>query len=520
MSDNQNKVAQLIELREEARLGGGQKRIDAQHAKGKYTARERIQMLLDEGSFEEFDMFVTHRCYDFGMEKSHTYGDGVVTGYGTIDGRLVYIFAQDFTVSGGSLSKTMSEKICKVMDMAMRAGAPCIGLNDSGGARIQEGVNALAGYAEIFQRNVMASGVIPQISVILGPCAGGAVYSPALTDFTIMKRDTSYMFLTGPAVVKTVTGEDVTQEQLGGASVHTSKSGVADFAASTEEEAMELIRKLISYIPQNNMEDAPLAPCTDSISRLEDSLNEIIPDSPNKPYDMYEVIRAIVDNGDFLEVHESFAKNVITCFARFNGQSVGIIANQPKYMAGVLDINASRKAARFVRFCDAFNIPLVTLVDVPGFLPGTGQEYGGVITHGAKLLFAYCEATVPKVTVTLRKSYGGAYIVMSSKHIRGDINYAWPSAEIAVMGASGAVEVLFAREIAKIEDPAQKAAFIAEKEEEYRQKFSNPYNAAKYGYIDDVIEPRNTRFRIIRALQSLAPKRLTNPAKKHSNIPL
>ena len=517
MSDNQNKVAQLIELREEARLGGGQKRIDAQHAKGKYTARERIQMLLDEGSFEEFDMFVTHRCYDFGMEKSHTYGDGVVTGYGTIDGRLVYIFAQDFTVSGGSLSKTMSEKICKVMDMAMRAGAPCIGLNDSGGARIQEGVNALA---EIFQRNVMASGVIPQISVFLGPCAGGAVYSPALTDFTIMKRDTSYMFLTGPAVVKTVTGEDVTQEQLGGASVHTSKSGVADFAASTEEEAMELIRKLISYIPQNNMEDAPLAPCTDSISRLEDSLNEIIPDSPNKPYDMYEVIRAIVDNGDFLEVHESFAKNVITCFARFNGQSVGIIANQPKYMAGVLDINASRKAARFVRFCDAFNIPLVTLVDVPGFLPGTGQEYGGVITHGAKLLFAYCEATVPKVTVTLRKSYGGAYIVMSSKHIRGDINYAWPSAEIAVMGASGAVEVLFAREIAKIEDPAQKAAFIAEKEEEYRQKFSNPYNAAKYGYIDDVIEPRNTRFRIIRALQSLATKRLTNPAKKHSNIPL
>ena len=520
MSENQNKVAELINLREEAKLGGGEKRIEAQHAKGKYTARERINMLLDEGSFEEFDMFVTHRCYDFGMEKSHTYGDGVVTGYGTIDGRLVYIFAQDFTVSGGSLSKTMSEKICKVMDMAMKAGAPCIGLNDSGGARIQEGVNALAGYAEIFQRNVMASGVIPQISVILGPCAGGAVYSPALTDFTIMKRDTSYMFLTGPAVVKTVTGEDVTQEQLGGASIHTSKSGVADFAADTEEHAIELIRKLISYIPQNNMEDAPLALCTDSISRLEDSLNEIIPDSPNKPYDMYEVIRAIVDNGEFLEVHESFAKNIITCFARFNGQSVGIIANQPKYMAGVLDINASRKGARFVRFCDAFNIPLVTLVDVPGFLPGTGQEYGAVITHGAKLLFAYCEATVPKVTVTLRKAYGGAYIVMSSKHIRGDINYAWPTAEIAVMGASGAVEVLFAREIAKIEDPAQKAAFIAEKEEEYRKKFSNPYNAAKYGYIDDVIEPRNTRFRIIRALQSLATKRLSNPAKKHSNIPL
>ena len=520
MSENQNKVAELIKLREEARMGGGQKRIDAQHAKGKYTARERIQMLLDEDSFEEFDMFVTHRCYDFGMEASHTYGDGVVTGYGTIEGRLVYVFAQDFTVSGGSLSKTMSEKICKVMDMAMKAGAPCIGLNDSGGARIQEGVNALAGYAEIFQRNVMASGVIPQISVILGPSAGGAVYSPALTDFVIMKRETSYMFLTGPAVVKTVTGEDVTQEQLGGASMHTTKSGVADFATDTEEEAMELVRKIVSYIPQNNMEDAPLAVCTDSVNRLEDSLNEIIPDNPNKPYDMYEVIRAIVDNGEFLEVHEAFAKNIVTCFARFNGQSVGIIANQPKYMAGVLDINASRKAARFVRFCDAFNIPIVTLVDVPGFLPGTGQEYGGVITHGAKLLFAYCEATVPKVTVTLRKSYGGAYIVMSSKHIRGDINYAWPTAEIAVMGAAGAVEVLFAKEIAKFEDPQEKAKFVAEKEQEYKNKFSNPYNAAKYGYIDDIIEPRNTRFRIIRALQSLSTKRLTNPAKKHTNIPL
>jgi acetyl-CoA carboxylase carboxyltransferase component len=406
------------------------------------------------------------------------------------------------------------------MDMAMKAGAPCIGLNDSGGARIQEGVNALAGYAEIFQRNVMASGVIPQISVILGPSAGGAVYSPALTDFVIMKRDTSYMFLTGPAVVKTVTGEDVTQEQLGGASMHTTKSGVAGFATDTEEEAMELVRKIVSYIPQNNMEDAPLAVCADSVNRLEDSLNEIIPDNPNKPYDMYEVIRAIVDNGEYLEMHESYAKNIITCFARFNGQSVGIIANQPKYMAGVLDINASRKAARFVRFCDAFNIPIVTLVDVPGFLPGTGQEYGGVITHGAKLLFAYCEATVPKVTVVLRKSYGGAYIVMSSKHIRGDINYAWPTAEIAVMGASGAVEVLFAREIAKFENPDDRAKFIAEKEQEYKDKFSNPYNAASYGYIDDVIEPRNTRFRVIRALQSLSTKRLSNPPKKHSNIPL
>ena len=497
MSEIQNKINQLIENRATARLGGGQKRIDAQHAKGKFTARERIQMLLDEGSFEEFDMFVTHRCYDFGMDKSHTFGDGVVTGYGTIDGRLVYVFAQDFTVTAGSLSLSMSDKICKVMDMALRNGAPCIGINDSGGARIQEGVNALAGYANIFQRNVMSSGVIPQISAIFGPCAGGAVYSPALTDFIIMKKETSNMFLTGPKVVKTVTGEDVTQEQLGGATMHTTKSGVAQFAVDTEEEGIALIRKLISYMPQNNMEDAPLAVCTDKITRLEDSLNEIVPDSANKPYDMSEVIKAIVD-----------------------GQSVGIVANQPKFMAGVLDINASRKAARFIRFCDAFNIPIVTLVDVPGFLPGTTQEYGGVITHGAKLLFAYCEATVPKVTVTLRKAYGGAYIVMSSKHIRGDINYAWPTAEIAVMGASGAVEVLYGKEVAAIESPEEKAKFVAEKEKEYNDKFSNPYNAARYGYIDDVIEPRNTRFRIIRALQSLSTKRLQNPAKKHSNIPL
>ena len=521
MSEIQNKINRLIENRETARLGGGQKRIDAQHAKGKYTARERIQMLLDEGSFEEFDMFVTHRCYDFGMDKSHTFGDGVVTGYGTIGGRLVYVFAQDFTVTAGSLSLSMSDKICKIMDMAMRNGAPCIGMNDSGGARIQEGVNALAGYANIFQRNVMASGVIPQISAIFGPCAGGAVYSPALTDFIIMKKQTSNMFLTGPKVVKTVTGEDVTQEQLGGATMHTTKSGVAQFAVETEEEGIELIKKLLSYMPQNNMEDAPLAVCTDAVTRLEDSLNEIIPDNANKPYDMTEVIRAIVDNGEYLESAAGYAKNIITCFARFNGQSVGIIANQPKFMAGVLDINASRKAARFVRFCDAFNIPIVTLVDVPGFLPGTTQEYGGVITHGAKLLFAYCEATVPKITVTLRKAYGGAYIVMSSKHIRGDINYAWPSAEIAVMGASGAVEVLYGKELKELaEKPEERAAFIAEKEKEYNDKFSNPYNAARYGYIDDVIEPRNTRFRIIRALQSLATKRLQNPAKKHSNIPL
>uniref|UniRef100_UPI004057A633 acyl-CoA carboxylase subunit beta n=1 Tax=Alistipes sp. TaxID=1872444 RepID=UPI004057A633 len=520
MSEIQNKINLLIENREKARMGGGQKAIEKQHAKGKYTARERIEMLLDEGSFEEFDMFVTHRCYDFGMEKSHTFGDGVVTGYGTIAGRLVYVFAQDFTVTAGSLSISLADKICKVQDMAMRNGAPCIGLNDSGGARIQEGVNALAGYANIFQRNVMSSGVIPQISAIFGPCAGGAVYSPALTDFIIMKKETSNMFLTGPKVVKTVTGEDVTQEQLGGAMMHTTKSGVAQFAVDTEEEGLEVLKKLISYIPQNNMEETPMTVCTDRIDRLDDTLNEIIPDNPNKPYDMYEVIKAIVDNGEFLEPSANYAKNIITCFARFNGQSVGIIANQPKFMAGVLDINASRKAARFVRFCDAFNIPLVTLVDVPGFLPGTTQEYGGVITHGAKLLFAYCEATVPKVTVTLRKAYGGAYIVMSSKHIRGDINYAWPTAEIAVMGASGAVEVLQAKAMAAIENPEEKKKFIEEKEQEYRDKFSNPYNAARYGYIDDVIEPRNTRFRVIRALQSLATKRLQNPPKKHSNIPL
>ena len=436
---------------------------------------------------------------------------------GIIEGRLVYIFAQDFTVSAGSLSETMSMKICKIMDQAMKMGAPVIGINDSGGARIQEGINALAGYAEIFQRNIMASGVIPQISGIFGPCAGGAVYSPALTDFTLMMEGTSYMFLTGPKVVKTVTGEDVSQENLGGASVHSTKSGVTHFTAQTEEEGLALIRKLLSYIPQNNLEEAPYADCTDPIDRLEDSLNEIIPDSPNKPYDMYEVISAIVDNGEFLEVQPHYAKNIIIGFARFNGQSVGIVANQPKYLAGVLDSNASRKGARFVRFCDAFNIPIVSLVDVPGFLPGTGQEYNGVILHGAKLLYAYGEATVPKVTITLRKSYGGSHIVMSCKQLRGDMNYAWPTAEIAVMGGAGAVEVLFAREAKDQENPAQ---FLAEKEAEYTKLFANPYNAAKYGYIDDVIEPRNTRFRIIRALQQLQTKKLTNPAKKHGNIPL
>lgn len=520
MSTQLDKVKELIQLREKARLGGGEKRIEAQHSKGKYTARERINMLLDEGSFEEFDMFIEHRSHNFGMENTKFLGDGVVTGYGTIEGRLIYIYAQDFTVSGGSLSEMHAQKICKVMDQAMKMGAPIIGINDSGGARIQEGVNALAGYSEIFQRNILASGVIPQISGIFGPCAGGAVYSPALTDFILMTQGTSYMFLTGPKVVKTVTGEDVTQEQLGGASVHTTKSGVAHFSAQSEEDGIKIIRKLLSYIPQNNLEEAPLTECNDPIDRLEDSLNEIIPDSPNKPYDMYEVIGATVDNGEFLEVHADYAKNIIVGFARFNGVSVGVVANQPKFLAGVLDINASRKAARFVRFCDAFNIPLVTFVDVPGFLPGTGQEYGGVITHGAKLLYAYGEATVPKITVTLRKSYGGAHIVMSCKQLRGDINYAWPTAEIAVMGADGAVEVLYSKEIAAEKDPEKQKEVIEEKKKEYNDLFTNPYVAARLGYIDDVIEPRNTRFRIIRALQQLQTKRLENPAKKHDNLPL
>lgn len=514
------KVKELIELRAKARLGGGEKKIQSQHDKGKYTARERISILLDEGSFEEFDMFVEHRCTNFGMEKTKFLGDGVVIGCGTIEGRLVYVFAQDFTVIGGSLSETLAMKICKVMDMAVKVGAPVIGINDSGGARIQEGVNALAGYAEIFQRNILASGVVPQISGIFGPCAGGAVYSPALTDFTLMTEGTSYMFLTGPKVVKTVTGEDVSQEDLGGASVHTTKSGVAHFSVPNEDEGLALIRQLFGFLPSNNREEAPRRECTDPIARLEDSLNEIIPDNPNKAYNMYEVIGAVVDNGEFLEVHANYAKNIIVGFARFNGQSVGIVANQPKYMAGVLDINASRKAARFVRFCDAFNIPLVTLVDVPGFLPGTGQEYGGVITHGAKLLYAYGEATVPKVTVTLRKSYGGSHIVMSCKQLRGDINYAWPTAEIAVMGADGAVEVLYAKEVKAAETPEKKAEVAATKKDEYNKLFCNPYNAARYGYIDDVIEPRNTRFRVIRALEQLRTKQQVNPAKKHDNLPL
>lgn len=518
--NNQDKIKKLIDLRVEAKLGGGAKRIEAQHQKGKYTARERIEMLLDEGSFEEYDMFVTHRCDNFGIDKTKFLGDGVVTGQGTIDGRVVYVYAQDFTVFGGSLSETFAQKICKVMDMALKVGAPVIGINDSGGARIQEGVTALAGYAEIFERNIMSSGVVPQISAIFGPCAGGAVYSPALTDFILMTKDTSYMFVTGPKVVKTVTGEVVTDEQLGGAMVHGTKSGVTHFVADNEEEGILLIRKLLSFLPQNNLEEAPIVACDDPIDRLDDFLNEVIPDNPNKPYDVKDVIYSIVDHNEFLEVHRNYAQNIVVGFARFNGVSTGIVANQPNYLAGVLDINASRKAARFVRFCDAFNIPIVTLVDVPGFLPGTAQEYGGIIVHGAKLLYAFGEATVPKVTVILRKSYGGAYCVMSSKHLRGDINYSWPSGEIAVMGPKGAIEVLQSKQIKSIESPEEQASYIANAEQDYKDKFANPYVAAQYGYIDDVIEPRNTRFRIIRALQALATKKDYMPAKKHSNLPL
>lgn len=520
MASIQDKIKELLELREKARIGGGVKRIELQHKKGKLTARERLNILLDEGSFEEFDMFVSHRCIDFGLDKEHYLSDGVVTGYGTIDGRLVYVFSQDFTVFGGSLSEMYAAKICKIMDHAMKVGAPIIGINDSGGARIQEGVKSLGGYAEIFKRNILASGLVPQISAIFGPCAGGAVYSPALTDFIVMSQNTSYMFVTGPKVVKTVTGEDVTTEQLGGPKVHASKSGVAHFISQTEEEGLLLIRKLLSYLPQNNLEDPPIIQSNDPIDRVEESLNEIIPENTNKPYDVKEVLYAVVDEGEILEVQRDYAPNIVTAFARFNGMSVGIVANQPNYLAGVLDIAASRKAARFVRFCDAFNIPIVTFVDVPGFLPGTGQEYGGIILHGAKLLYAYGEATVPKITIILRKAYGGAYDVMSSKHLRGDINYAWPTAEIAVMGPKGAIEVLYRKEIEEIKDEHERAVFIAEKEKEYRHKFANPYNAAKFGYIDDVIEPRNTRFRIIRALQALATKKEVNPPKKHSNLPL
>jgi len=521
MSKQIEKIKELIAKREQARLGGGEKAIEKQHARGKYTARRGKGMLVGEGSFEESDMFKLRRCHNFGMEKKQYLGDGVVAGSATIDGRLVYVYAQDFTVNGGSLSETMSQKICKIMDMAMTMGAPVICMNDSGGARIQEGINALAGYGEIFERNILASGVIPQISGIFGPCAGGAVYSPALTDFTLMMENTSYMFLTGPKVVKSVTGEDVDSENLGGASVHATKSGVTHFTAKTEEEAMDMIKKLLSYIPSNNTEEAPRVACDDPINRMDDSLNDILPDDPNKAYDMYKVISAITDNGEFFEVQPKFAKNIITGFARFNGQSVGIVANQPSAYAGVLDVNASRKGARFVRYCDAFNIPIVSLVDVPGFLPGTGQEYNAVILHGAQLLYAYGEATVPKITINLRKSYGGSHIVMGCKQLRADLNFAWPTAEIAVMGASGAVAVLCAKEAKDKKDAGEDVkAFLAEKEEEYTEMFANPYQAAQYGYIDDVIEPRNTRFRICRGLAQLANKRQSLPAKKHGCMPM
>ena len=512
----EQKILQLREKRERAKLGGGQTRIDAQHAKGKYTARERVEMLLDEGSFEEFDMFVTHRSHDFGMEKLRIDGDGVVCGFGTVNSRQVFVFSQDFTVFGGSLSETFAQKICKVMDTAMRVGAPVVGLNDSGGARIQEGVVSLAGYADIFLRNTLASGVVPQISAILGPCAGGAVYSPAITDFTIMNKG-SYMFITGPKVVKSVTGEDIDTEDLGGAMIHAAKSGAAHLVTDTEEESIELIKVLLSYLPQNNLGEAPLYPTNDPINRSEEHLNTIIPNDANKPYDMKDLIALVVDDKNFLEIQRHYAPNILTAFARLNGRSVGIVASQPKYLAGVLDINASRKAARFVRFCDAFNIPLVTFVDVPGFLPGSAQEHNGIIPHGAKLLYAYAEATVPKVTVITRKAYGGAYCVMASKHLRADVNYAWPQAEIAVMGAPGAAEIIYGKQIKESEDPA---ATLAALTKEYEGQFMNPYLAAERGYIDDVIEPDKTRFRLIRALEMLSTKRDTNPPKKHGNIPL
>jgi len=515
MSENSN-LQKLIDLKAQSRLGGGQARIDAQHKKGRLTARERLDLLLDKGSFREVDAFVVHRTHDFGLDEQKIMSDSVVTGWGTIDSRLVYVYSQDFTVFGGSLGEVHAEKICKIMDMAMKNGAPMIGLNDSGGARIQEGVVALAGYSDIFLRNTMASGVIPQISAILGPCAGGAVYSPALTDFIFMARDTSYMFVTGPDVVKAVTHEEVTQEELGGAGVHSEKSGVCHVAADTEGDTLYLIRKLLGYLPQNNMEDAPFAAGDDPL-RMEEGLNSIVPDDANKPYDIKEVINLIVDIGQFFEIHENYAQNIVVGFARLGGHSVGIVANQPAVLAGVLDIDASEKAARFVRFCDAFNFPIITFEDVPGFLPGTFQEHHGIIRSGAKLLYAYCEATVPKLTVITRKAYGGAYCVMSSKHIRSDVNLAWPTAEIAVMGPDGAVNIIFRKELDAAKDPVKKKAELVA---EYKEKFANPYVAAQRGYIDDVIEPKETRPRLINALEMLSNKRDANPAKKHGNIPL
>ncbi|MGE0210919.1 MAG: acyl-CoA carboxylase subunit beta [Parvibaculaceae bacterium] len=509
----QDILQELDERRAEARLGGGLARIEAQHKRGKLTARERIELLLDPGSFEEFDMFVEHRCTDFGMEKQKIPGDGVVTGWGTVNGRVIYVFAKDFTVFGGSLSEAHARKITKIQDMALQNRAPIIGLFDAGGARIQEGVAALGGYGEVFLRNVLASGVIPQISLIMGPCAGGDVYSPAMTDFIFMVKDTSYMFVTGPDVVKTVTNETVTAEELGGASVHTTRSSIADKAYANDVEALLQMRRLVDFLPSSNTTGVPKIPASDGGERMEDSLDTLIPANPNQPYDMKELILKVADAGDFFEIQEAFAKNIVTGFGRIEGSTVGFVANQPMVLAGVLDSDASRKAARFVRFCDCFSIPIVTFVDVPGFLPGTAQEYGGLIKHGAKLLFAYAEATVPKVTLITRKAYGGAYDVMSSKHIRGDVNYAWPSAEIAVMGPKGAAEILYR---ADLKDPEKIAARIAE----YQQRFANPFVAAERGYLDEVIMPRTTRKRISRALQMLRNKALENPWKKHDNIPL
>ncbi|HPP63772.1 MAG: acyl-CoA carboxylase subunit beta [Anaerolineales bacterium] len=513
----QTQIQDLRERKTQSHLGGGAERIEAQHKKGRLTARERIDLLIDKGSFREVDAFIVHRTDDFGLDQQVFPGDSVVTGWGTIEGRLVYVFSQDFTVLGGSLGEVHAEKICKIMDMAMKNGAPVIGLNDSGGARIQEGVVSLAGYADIFLKNTLASGVVPQISAIMGPCAGGAVYSPALTDFIFMVRGSSYMFVTGPDVVKSVTHEEVSFEDLGGASVHSEKSGVCHVAADSEADTLYLIRKLLGYLPQNNMEDPPFMDLGDNPLRMDEALDNLIPEDPGKPYDIKEVIRAVVDGGQFFEIHENFAQNIVVGFARLGGHSVGIVANQPAVLAGVLDIDASEKGARFVRVCDSFNIPIVTFEDVPGFLPGTVQEHGGIIRSGAKLLYAYCEATVPKLTVVTRKAYGGAYCVMSSKHIRGDVNLAWPTAELAVMGPDGAVSIIFRKELDKAKDPVKrKAELVAE----YREKFANPYIAAERGYLDDVIEPKETRPRLINALEMLSNKRDGNPAKKHGNIPL
>ncbi len=510
-------LQKFYEMSKKSKLGGGEKAIESQHSKGKITARERLNILLDKGSFEEYDAFRVHNHTEFGLADKKFLGDSVVTGYGTIDGRVVFVFAFDFTVLGGSLSKTASEKICKVLDAAGAQGVPVIGLNDSGGARIQEGVDSLAGYADIFYRNVKYSGVVPQLTAILGPCAGGAVYSPALTDFVLMKQDTSYMYLTGPNVVKQVTHEDVTHETLGGAGIHNTKSGVAHFMFQTEEELLMKIRELLSYMPQNNMETPAIIECNDPAERIDDHLNTIIPPDPNKPYDIKDIIHSVVDNHKFVEVQEHWALNIVIGFARMNGRSIGIIANQPNYMAGALDCNASIKAARFIRFCDAFNIPIITFVDTSGFLPGTGQEYAGVIRHGAKLMYAYAEATVPKITITTRKAYGGAYCVMSSKHLDGDINYAWPMAEIAVMGARGATPIIFSKEIEKAED---KEKATLEFQQKYEENLMDPYNAAARGYIDGIIEPKYTRFKIIKALEMTANKKVRNMRRKHGNIPL